>query len=54
MRKKKFGHVLNYLKTFKVVQKNNPWMHSLQQNKKATRTTVAYFKVSTLVRSQGQ
>ena len=38
----------------KAVQKNNPWTHSLQQNKKAVLTTAAYFKVSNPVRSQGQ
>ena len=30
---KKFVYVLNYLKTFKAVHKNNPRTHSPQQNK---------------------
>ena len=40
-----------FLKTFKAVPKNNPWMHSTQQNKKAV-MTAAYVKVSTPVRSE--
>ena len=36
------------------MHKNNAWMHSPQQNKKAVLTTAAYSKVSTPVRSQGQ
>ena len=32
--KEKFVYVLNYLKTFKAVHKNNSQMDSLQQNKK--------------------
>ena len=39
MWKKKFVYILNYLKTFKVVHKNNPRTHSPQQNKKAVLTT---------------
>ena len=35
MWKKKFVYVLNYAKTFKAAHKNNPRMHSPQQNKKA-------------------
>ena len=54
MWKKKFVYVLNYLKTFKAVHKNNPRTHSPQQNKKAVLTIAAYFKVSTPVKSQGQ
>ena len=54
MWKKKVAYVLNYLKTFKAVHKNNPRTHSPQQNKKAELTTAAYFKVSTPVRSQRQ
>ena len=34
--------------------KNNPRMHSTQQNKKTVLTTAAYFKVSTSVMSQRQ
>ena len=52
--KEKVINVLNYLKTFKAVQKDNSRTHSLQQNKKAVLTTAAYFKVSTPVGSQGQ
>ena len=44
MWKKRFVYVLNYLKFFKAVQKNDPWMHSLQQQK----------KLCTPVRSQEQ
>ena len=55
MWKKKFFYVLNYLKTVKAVEKkNNRRTHLPQQNKKAVLMTAAYFKVSTLVRSQGQ
>ena len=54
MWKKKFFYVLNYLKTFKAVSKNNPRVHSLQQNKKAVLKTAAYFKVPTPVRLQEQ
>ena len=54
MWKKNFVYVLNYTKTFQTILKNNPWMHSSQQNKKAVLTTAADFKVSTPVRSQGQ
>ena len=54
MWEKKFVYILNYLKTFKIVQKNNPRTYSLQQNKKAVLTTAAYYKVSAPVRSQGQ
>ena len=36
------------------VPKNNPKPHSPQQNKKAVLTAAAYFKVSTLVKSQRQ
>ena len=32
MWEKKFVYVLNHLKTFKEVHKNNPLMHLLQQN----------------------
>ena len=46
--------VLNHLKIFKAVYKNNPRMHSPQQPKKAMLTTAAHFKVPTLVRSQRQ
>ena len=52
--KKKFVYVLNCLKTFKAVHKNNPRTHLPQQNKKAVLMTAAYFKVFTPVRSQGQ
>ena len=51
---KKFVYIVNYLKIFKTVHKNNPQMHSAQQNKKAVLTTAAYFKLSTPVRSQRQ
>ena len=34
--------------------KNNPRMHSTQQNKKTVLTAAAYFKVSTSVMSQRQ
>ena len=54
MWKKKFAYVLNYLKTFKAEQKNNPWTHSLQQDKKAMLRKAAYFKFSGPVRSQRQ
>ena len=54
MRKKKFDYVLNYLKTFKALHKNNPRTHSPQQNKKAVLTVAAYFKGCTPVKSQGQ
>ena len=36
---KKFLYFLSYLKKFKVVPKNNPRTHSLQQSKKAVLTT---------------
>ena len=39
---------LNFLRQY---PKNNPWMDSPQQNKKAVLTTAAHFKVSTLERS---
>ena len=42
---KKFVYVLDYLKIFKAVPKNNPRTHSPQQNKNAVLTTAAYFKV---------
>ena len=51
---KKFVYVLNYLKNFKAVHKNNPRMHSPQQNKTIVLTTAAYFKISTPVQSQIQ
>ena len=35
MSKKRFVYVLNYVKTFKVVHKNNPRILSPEQNKKA-------------------
>ena len=54
MWKEKFVYVLDYLKTFKAVHKNNPLTHSSQQNKKAVLTTAAYFKVSSSVMPQGQ
>ena len=54
MRKKKFDYVLNYLKTFKALHKNNPRTHSPQQNKKAVLTVAAYLKDCIPVRSQGQ
>ena len=38
--------VLNYLKIFKVVHKNNPRTHSPQQNKKAMLTTAVYIHIS--------
>ena len=41
---KKFAYVLNYLKSLKAVHKNNPWTHSLHQNKKAVLATAVYFK----------
>ena len=46
--------VLNYIKTFKAVHKNNPRTYSTQQNKKVVLTTAAYLKASIPVRSQGQ
>ena len=49
VRKKMVVYVLNYLKTFKAVHKNNPRTHS-----QAVLMTAAYFKVSTPVMSQGQ
>ena len=52
--KEKVCYVLNYLKTFNAAHKNNSWMHSSQQNKKAVLTKAAYFGVSTPVMSQGQ
>ena len=55
MLKKKFVYVLNYLKTFKAVQKHNSRTHSsLQQNKKAVLAIAAYFKASVPVKTQGQ
>ena len=54
MGKKKFVYVLNYLKTFEAVHKNNPQTYSPRQNKKIVLTIAAYFKVSTPVRSQGK
>ena len=56
------GQKLNHMKKVclrfklfkKTVHKNNPRMHSPQQNKKAMLTTAAYFKVSSSVRSQRQ
>ena len=54
MYNKKVPHVMNYLRTSKAVDKNNPQTYSPKQNKKAILTTAAYFKVSTPVRSQGQ
>ena len=51
---KKFVQVLNYLKNFKAVLKNNPWTNSLQQNEKAVFTTAGYFKVSTPVYKYGR
>ena len=54
MWKKKFVYVLNYLKTFKAMHKNNPRTQSPQENNKAVLKTAAYFKVYTIVRSQGQ
>ena len=53
MRKKEFVYVLNYLKSFKAVRKNNPRTHSLQQNKKAVLMAAAYFKVSIPVTGAG-
>ena len=44
----------NHLKIFKAVYKNNPRMHSPQQNKKAMLTTAAHFSVPTPVRLQRQ
>ena len=49
----KFVHVLNYLKTFMALLKNNPRTHSLPQNIKAVLMTAAYFKVSTPVKVAG-
>ena len=54
MWKKKFVYVLNYLKTFKAVRKNNPRTHSPQHIKKAMLMTATYFKVSTTLMSHGQ
>ena len=54
MWKENFVYILDYLKTFKAVRKNNSWTHSPQQNKKTVLMTTAYLKVSTPVRSQGQ
>ena len=54
MWKENFVYILDYLKTFKAVRKNNSWTHSPQQNKKTVLMTTAYLKVSTSVRSQGQ
>ena len=51
---KKFVYVLNYLKIFIAVDKNNSPTYSLQQNKKASLTTAAYFKVSTPLQLQRQ
>ena len=34
MLNKKFVYILNYFKINKAAHKNNPWTHSLQQNKK--------------------
>ena len=48
----KFVYVLNYSKTFKVVHKKNPRVHLSQKDKKAVMTAVAYFKVSSPVRSR--
>ena len=48
---KKFVYVLNYLKTFKAVHKNNPRTHSPQENEIDWLRAAAYFKVSTAVRS---
>ena len=49
---KKFVYVLNYLKIFKAVPKNNPRTHSPLQNKKAVLTTDACFKFCTPTRFQ--
>ena len=54
VKEKVYVYVLNYLKTFKAMQKNNPRTHSPQQYKKAVLAAAAYFKASTPVRSQGQ
>ena len=56
------GQKLNHMKKVclrfklfkKTVHKNNPRMHSPQQNKKVVLTTAAYFKVSTSIRPQRQ
>ena len=49
---KKFVYILDYLKKFKAVPKNN---HSpQQQQQKVLLTTAAYFKVSTPVMLQRQ
>ena len=50
MWKKKFVYVLNYLKTFKAMHKNNPRTQSPQQNNKAVLKTAAYLKVYTIGR----
>ena len=42
---KKFVYILNYLKVFKAMYKNNPRRHPLQQNKNVLLTTTAYLKV---------
>ena len=42
---KKFVYVLDYLKIFTAMPKNNPRTHSPQQNKNAVLTTAAYFRV---------
>ena len=44
--KKKSVQVLNYLRAFKAVHKNNPRMCPRQKNKKSMLTTAAYFNVS--------
>ena len=44
MLNKKFIYVLNYLKIFKAVLKDNPRTHSLQQNNKAVLTRAAFFR----------
>ena len=47
---KMFASVLTYLKKFKVVHKNNPRVHSPQQNIKVVLTTTVYIKISTPIR----
>ena len=51
---KKFAYVLNYLKVFKAVPKNNLRTHSPQQNKKAVLTIAAYFKVPLVLRDNNR
>ena len=51
MLNKKFAYVLNWFRINKTAHKINWRTHLLQQNKKTVLKTVAYFKISTPVRS---